>query len=67
MSSDWLAVFCKELEDEDEDEGAVSCAGMKIPWVASEACWRKTVEFECVGVVEDEDEDEDAEAEGKGS
>lgn len=29
-------------------------AGMKIPWVASAACWRNTVEFEFE--VEDEEE-----------
>jgi len=28
---------CAEVE--------VSWAGMKMPWVASAACWRKTVEF----------------------
>ena len=28
-----------------EVELEVSCAGMKMPWVASAACWRKTVEF----------------------
>lgn len=31
-------------------EGGVSFAAMKIPWVASVACWRKTV-GECVVVV----------------
>jgi hypothetical protein len=34
--------------DDEEDDGVGGCssAGMKMPWVASAACWRKTVESE---------------------
>jgi hypothetical protein len=36
-------------------------AGINIPWVASAACWRKTVEFEL-----EEPPDGDCEGEGEG-
>lgn len=47
-----------------DDEGLGSCTGMKIPFVASAACWRKTVELE--PLVDDDKGEVDEEAFGVG-
>lgn len=41
---DWAAILVMVGDSEDAVGGGVRWARMKMPWVASLACWRKTVD-----------------------